>query len=164
MSELARVVAYVFRLLGKERLGRNEFKQALSFRLNWYPPAQASQLLERALSHGLLVAEGDQVRCGFDLAEVDLPLHFRGSEAALREAPAAPAPAPDEAAVAERAAALRGMARGRLSEEAARLLARRERGHEVAAEAARALAGLGVGPAVRRDQRSQADVAMDRTV
>lgn len=164
MSELLRVIAYVFRQQPKDRLGRNEFKQFLSFRLNWYPPGQAAQLLERALGAGLLVAEGEAVRPGFDVGAVDLPVSFRGSARALDEplsgapaapgapapppAPAAPVAPPRDPALDERARALREMAHGRLTPEAAQLLAARERGADVRAAAAQALASLqGVAPA-----------------
>lgn len=143
MSELAQVVAYVFRHQPKERLGRNEFKQFLAFRLNWFPPAQAAQLLERALASGLLVAQEDHVRPGFDVHSVELPVAFRPTARALEEPAAAPPPAAaspaSDPALEERARALRDLARGLLSEEAARLLAARERGADVRGLSAKAL-------------------------
>lgn len=150
MSELVQVVAYVFRRQGRDRMARNEFKQLLSFRLNWYPPAQASQLLERAVQAGLLAAEGDEVRLGFPAEQVELPVHFRGTARALEEplpghgpTPGGGALPPSDPVLEDRVRALRELARGTLSEDAARLLAMRERGLDVRAEAARLLAGLG---------------------
>jgi hypothetical protein len=157
VSELARVVAFVFRQRGRDTMAKNEFKQLLSFRLNWFPPAQASQVLERALRAGLLREEGDAVRLAFDPAGLDLPLDFRGSARVLEEplpsepGPAAPAP-PTDPAVAERMRGLRERAQGKLSEEAARLLAMREGGADVRAAAARALAALSVPLNVRQER------------
>jgi hypothetical protein len=155
VSELAQVVAYVFRRHGRDALGRNEFKQFLAFRLNWYPPSQAAQVLERALQAGLLEAQGEDVRITFPDDAIDLPLNFRGTARALDEplqgvpttppagvaAAAPPAPRVD-AALEERVRALRDLAQGRLSEPAARLLARRERGQDVRAEAAAVLQAM----------------------
>lgn len=152
MSELAQVVAYVFTRHGRATLGRNEFKQFLAFRAGWYSPSQAAQLLDRALQAGLLVEEAEQVRPGFDLASIELPMTFRGTPEALEgpvEAPAlasAPAPAPPppvrDAGLEERVAALQGTARGALSGEVARLVALRERGEDVRGEAARRLSAM----------------------
>lgn len=153
MSELAQVVAYVFRRLERDAMPRNEFKQFLSFRLQWYPPAQASQLLDRALQAGLLAAEDDHVRIAFPPDAIELPLNFRGGPRALEEPlprlpgpSAAPPPVPPrDLAMEERVRALRALARGRLSEETASLLAQRERGGDVRSEAARRLSALAAG-------------------
>jgi hypothetical protein len=145
LSELARVLAYAYRQRGKASMARNELKQLLSFGLNWYEPRQASLLLDRAVEAGLLRAEGDQLALTFDAAAVELPIHFRGGEAALTDPlPSGPpsAAAPADAALVERVRALQALSRGRLSQEAARLLALRERGLDVRAEAAQALAAM----------------------
>jgi hypothetical protein len=148
MSELRRVVAYAFRRKGKPAMGRNEFKFLLSLDLNWFPPQQAAQIAERAVHAGLLTAEGDELRLAFDAGLVELPMGFKPGPAALTEpldaALAAPAPAPDPL-LAERAAAWQGLAKGRLAEEAALLLAQRERGRDVRAAAERALGRLLLG-------------------
>lgn len=146
VSELARVVAFAFRTQGRASMTRVELKQLLSLRLNWYRPADASQVLEGALRAGLLVEEGEVLRPGFALEDVELPLGFRGTLAALEEPlPAeaeARAPAPPDPGLVERARALRELAKGRLSEEASLLLARRERGEDVTNAAAEALSRL----------------------
>jgi hypothetical protein len=140
VTELARVLAYASRLLAKDRVTRTELKQLLSLRLSWYSPTQASQLIERALRTGLLEDDGHHLRLRFDPATMDLPFDFRGTARALEDVVE---PSQDPV-ISERARALREAAQGRLGEEAARLLARKERGEDVRAEATRQLALLGV--------------------
>ncbi|MCA1813356.1 MAG: DUF2240 family protein [Halobacteriales archaeon] len=139
MSELRRVVAFAFRRKGKEAMPRNEFKYLLSLDLNWYPPQQAAQLAERAVQAGLLTQEGEELRLAFDTGQVELPMGFRGSEAALREPLDAAQRTEADPLLQERAQAWRAMAKGLLAEDAALLLAARERGRDVRAEAQRLL-------------------------
>lgn len=139
MSELRRVVAFAFRHKGRDAMPRNEFKYLLSLGLNWYPPQQAAQLAERAVQAGLLTAEGEELRLAFDTAQVEVPMGFRGSAAALTEPLDAAQRGEADPLLAERAQAWRAMAKGMLPEDAAFLLAARERGRDVRAEAQRAL-------------------------
>lgn len=140
MSELRRVVAFAFRRKGKDALPRNEFKYLLSLDLNWYDPKQAAQLAERAVQAGLLTAQGEELRLAFDTGEVELPMGFRGGEAALTEPLDAAQRTEADPMLQERANAWRAMAKGLLAEDAALLLAARERGKDVRAQAERALA------------------------
>jgi len=140
VSELRRVVAFAFRRKGKDALPRNEFKYLLSLDLNWYDPKQAAQLAERAVQAGLLTAQGEELRLAFDTGEVELPMGFRGGEAALTEPLDAAQRTEADPMLQERANAWRAMAKGLLAEDAALLLAARERGKDVRAQAERALA------------------------
>lgn len=144
MSDLLRTLAFAFRRKGEAVMPGNGLRLMLAFDLNWFAPADAKRLVDRALAGGLLVAEGEDVRLVFDPAAVEVPVGFKPTTAVLEEpfpdVPAAPAPKPkrsDAEAEAERA-----RWHGWLSLDVARLVVRRRAGEDVSSDLAAAEQGL----------------------
>lgn len=48
-----------FKALGKKKLGLDEFRRFLVFRLGWFSPGEVDKLVDLAVNHKLLGREGD---------------------------------------------------------------------------------------------------------
>lgn len=136
MSDLLRTLSFAFRRKGGEVMPGNALRLMLAFDLNWFAPADAKRLVDRAVAGGLLVAEGEDLRVAFDPAAVEVPVGFKPSLAVLEEPfpdlPAAPAPKPRRSDV--EAEAERARWHGWLSLDVARLVVRRRAGEDVSGE------------------------------
>lgn len=80
---LERVVAAPFQQSGSRRLSEQEFVVALSLHRDWFSPAQAKRLVERALAEGFLEREGDELVAGLDPSQVTIPSGFIPDEDVL---------------------------------------------------------------------------------
>jgi hypothetical protein len=169
VSDLLRTLSFAYRRKGDDVMPANALRMMLAFDFNWFAPADAKRLVERALGAGLLVPEGeDLLRLAFAREAVEVPVGFRPTPAVLEEpipdvpkaaprpaaapfvaeAPAAP-PAPPSLDVPppmpeheDEAQAERARRGNLLTLEVARLVARRRAGEDVKpllAEAERAL-------------------------
>lgn len=160
MSDLLRTLSFAFRRKGDQVMPANGLRMLLAFDLNWFAPADAKRLVERALEGGLLAQEGDDLRLLFDRNGVEVPVGFRPTHAVLDEpipekprsaapppaAPAAPAMRPELPHAAdpheEEAQAERARRGNLLTLDVARLYVRRRHGEDVKpllADAERAL-------------------------
>lgn len=90
MTDLERAVAFVFRRKGEAAMSKVAFKGAVSLDLRWFGHADAKRLYEKAVEHGLLLEQGDEVRPGFDVTAVDIPLNFRPGYELLDAGPTPP--------------------------------------------------------------------------
>ncbi len=81
-------VAAPFKHMRKERLQRSEFVFYIAIDRKWMNKEQANQLLERAMSEGLVEVDGGSIRPLFNVAEVTIPLGFKPtSEVLAAESP-----------------------------------------------------------------------------
>jgi hypothetical protein len=76
-------VAAPFKHMRKERLQRSEFVFYIAIDRKWMNKEQANQLLERAISEGLVGVDGGSIRPLFDVAEVSIPLGFKPTSEVL---------------------------------------------------------------------------------
>jgi hypothetical protein len=148
-------LAFVATRQARRAMPPQEWVHVLSFGLGWMAPAQARQLVERALAAGLLATDGDDLRLTVDPASVAIPQLFRPRPGAQPETIASPAP-PDSFvawldayarhAGCDRAEALRRVAarqealHGLLTGEAALLWIAAEAGLDVRSAAGRLIA------------------------
>ncbi|MDN7012138.1 DUF2240 family protein [Methanoculleus sp. FWC-SCC3] len=79
-------VAAPFKHMRKERLQRSEFVFYIAIDRKWMNKEQASQLLERAKSEGLIEVDGGAIRPLFDVADVSIPLGFKPTSDVLATA------------------------------------------------------------------------------
>ncbi|MDY6965888.1 MAG: DUF2240 family protein [Halobacteriota archaeon] len=70
-------VAQPFKKLGKDALTIDEFIFALSLDLEWFTPEEARSLLHQAVSSGLLIMDGEDLKPNFKLKSVKRPADFR---------------------------------------------------------------------------------------
>ncbi len=88
IEELRNTVAVVFRRCRKDQITEEEFKNTVSFALNWFGHAKAGRLLGAAVRTGVAGREGDgSIRARFDVTAVQVPLGFRPAERLLDAAP-----------------------------------------------------------------------------
>lgn len=78
-SEEEKIIAFVFKRSGRERLSFNEFYFTISFDLNWFDPAEAKEFLNNAIKNKLLVKEKDTIKPNIDIEKIEIPLGFRPS-------------------------------------------------------------------------------------
>lgn len=141
MSDLVRTLAFAFRRRGADVMERAKLLHMLTFDLRWLSPDPAKRVLARAIAAGLLKEEGDQLRAGFDVQAVEVPVNFRPRDnLADDDAPLGAVPWIADEAEAERAR--RG---GLVSRDVAQLIVARRRGEDVTA-AARELAARTARP------------------
>jgi hypothetical protein len=77
LSDIELAVAKVFKLRGKSRLNRTEFTFALSYELKWFTPEESKEVLEAALSQGLLKEEGGKLTPTFNIKALEIPADFK---------------------------------------------------------------------------------------
>lgn len=81
-------VAAPFKHMRKDRLQRSEFVFYIAIDRKWMNKEQANQLLERAMSEGLVEMDGGAIRPLFDVTEVSIPLGFKPtSDVLVAESP-----------------------------------------------------------------------------
>lgn len=76
MTDLRLAVAKPFQIEGTGSLEPKKFKMILSFKLGWFEPSGASDVVERALERGLVKMEGEELVPTFDVNDVEVPLEF----------------------------------------------------------------------------------------
>ncbi len=89
MSDLKRVVAFVFRRRGTDRIPKDDFHRLLSFDLKWFSPQDARRLLDHAIAQRVLRVEGDDVAPGFDPVSITVPLNWKPTTEVFEETVAA---------------------------------------------------------------------------
>jgi hypothetical protein len=77
LSEIEFAVAKAFKLRGKSRLNRTEFTFALSYELKWFTPEESKEVLEAALSRGLLKEAGGKLTPTFNIKALEIPADFK---------------------------------------------------------------------------------------
>jgi|Deesub1362A_J573_1020465.scaffolds.fasta_scaffold00082_23 hypothetical protein len=77
MEEMKKVIASVFRKVGKQSVSMNDFVFCLSFDFRWCPPDEAREFVKRGLAEGLLEADDNVFTPTFDLDGVDVPVAYR---------------------------------------------------------------------------------------
>lgn len=138
MSDLLRALAFAYRRKGVDAMGGAELRLLLAYDLRWFAPEDAKRFVQRAVEVGALREEGERMVPSFDVGAVEIPLNFRPGPFVLEEAPTAePPPSTAGSSELERAAEDERRRRGLLlSLDVARLVVRRRKGEDVAAEAA----------------------------
>jgi len=86
MSELEKSIAVLYRRKGKETLTEREFVFSASMDLRWFSPKDAQRLMEAGLSGGFLERKNGTVAPTFDLSRIEVPLDYKPTKEALREA------------------------------------------------------------------------------
>ncbi len=81
---LRRAVAAPFRAKGRDSVPESEFVVALSLDRDWFSPDQAKQLVDVAVSEGLLAREGEALAVTFDPEEESIPDDFRPDESVIQ--------------------------------------------------------------------------------
>lgn len=73
---LERVVAAPYQHAGARELTEQEFVVAISLHRDWFSPGQAKQVVERAITEGLLSRSDDALVTEFDPTAVSVPSGF----------------------------------------------------------------------------------------
>ena len=81
---LRRAVAVPFRAKGREKIPESEFVVALSLDRDWFSPDQTKQLVDVAVSEGLLAREDGALAVTFDVEEEAIPDDFRPDESIIQ--------------------------------------------------------------------------------
>ena len=82
---LRRTVAAPFRQRGVDQLRESEFVVALSLDRDWFSPDQAQQLVDAAVTEGLLERGDETVTVAFDPAGVTVPEGFVPDESVVQQ-------------------------------------------------------------------------------
>lgn len=80
---LERVVAAPYQHAGTRQLTKQEFVVALSLHRDWFSPAQAKQVVERATAEGLVTTSPEGLTIAFDPSEVRVPSGFAPDDSVL---------------------------------------------------------------------------------
>ena len=92
-TELARLVAYVFKTGGRRRISEEDWVRILSFERGWLTPSRAKRLAATARNLGLLRNAGERdFEIGLEAEGLDLPLDYRPDAQVLERNAAEPAP------------------------------------------------------------------------
>ena len=78
-SEAERIIAFLFKRSGKEKLKTSEFYLTLSMELKWLSPKEANTFLKNAIKERLLVKKGDNITPAFDYEKIVVPTGFQPS-------------------------------------------------------------------------------------
>lgn len=81
---LEQVVAAPFQRTGKSHLSEQEFVVALSLHRDWFSPAQAKRVVERASADGILEQTDDGLQPLIDVRQVSVPGNFVPDESVLQ--------------------------------------------------------------------------------
>jgi hypothetical protein len=85
LSDLEKTIAQAFRLRGKSRLNRTEFTFVLAYDLKWFTPEESKELVEAALTQGLLKEEGGKLIPAFNFKNLEVPKDFKPGKGILNE-------------------------------------------------------------------------------
>ena len=85
MSDLEKTIAQAFRLRGKSRLNRTEFTFVLAYELKWFTPEESKEIVESALTQGLLKEEGGKLSPAFNFKNLEVPKDFKPGKGILSE-------------------------------------------------------------------------------
>ncbi|MCK4444341.1 MAG: DUF2240 family protein, partial [Thermoplasmata archaeon] len=76
MEELKKTIALLFKRKGSSQMTEKEFVFSASMDLRWFPPKDSQQLLDVAISRGVVTLLEGQISPSFDTSAVDIPLDF----------------------------------------------------------------------------------------
>ncbi len=76
MEELKKTIALLFKRKGSSQMTEKEFVFSASMDLRWFPPKDSQQLLDVAVSRGVVTLDKGQISPNFDTSTVDIPLDF----------------------------------------------------------------------------------------
>ena len=75
-SEAEIIIAFIFKRSGKFELGFSEMYLTLSMYLKWFTPDDAKKFVNNALKQKLLLKKGEDLRPGFEINKINVPLGF----------------------------------------------------------------------------------------
>ncbi len=85
VTELKRIVSYIFRFKGAKALPLNEVGYVISLDCGWFTPEEANKVVNLALERGLIEFDGALVKILFDHDLYSVPLGFKPTCASLKK-------------------------------------------------------------------------------
>ena len=85
-DDLRYAVAMLFRQRGRRTMTEKEFLFGASIDLHWFPYPVAQKMLDSAKVNGLVLEDDGNLKPGFDLSIVDVPVGFHPDKDMLKSA------------------------------------------------------------------------------
>ncbi|RLF36730.1 MAG: hypothetical protein DRM99_02110 [Thermoplasmata archaeon] len=80
ISEMQRVIAFVFKRSGKKEMSFSELYLTLSMDLNWFTPGEAQNFIKHAIKNKVLMENKELLKPNFDITAVTTPVGFHPSK------------------------------------------------------------------------------------
>lgn len=85
-DDLRYAVAMLFRQRGRRSMTEKEFLFGASIDLHWFPYPVAQKMLDATKAAGLVIEDNGQLKPGFDVSTVDVPVGFHPDKDMLKNA------------------------------------------------------------------------------
>ncbi len=84
-SELKTAIASLFLGEGRTEMSEEEIIKSASMKRRWFSPELAGSFIERGLSTGLLIRDGNRLKPSFDCEDMDVPFGYYPDESILED-------------------------------------------------------------------------------